>query len=62
MSEIENAKVAISLVRLDSRLGWEPSMDYIADEKAIEWKIKQVEFMLNTELVTYKKRLEKYTL
>jgi len=62
LSEIENAKSAIPLVRLDSRLGWEPSMDYITDEKAIEWKIKQVEFMINTELATYKKRLGKYTL
>lgn len=61
LSEIENAKSAIPLVRLDSRLGWEPSMDYITDEKSIMWKIKQVEFMLNTELATYKKRLEKYT-
>ena len=37
-------------MRIDSRLGWEPTMDYIADETAIRWKIRQVRFMIDTEL------------
>lgn len=55
--EIENTKKAIPLVKVDSRLGWEPSMEYMADESRLLWKIKQVEFMVNVELRDYKKRL-----
>ena len=55
--EIENTKSAIPLVQADSRLGWEPSMEYIADEKRLLWKIRQVEFMMRIELGDYKKRL-----
>jgi len=51
--EIENAKAAIPLVRRDSRLGYEPSMDYQCDEAGILWKIRQMEFMLANELPAY---------
>lgn len=54
-AEIENAKSAIPLVRHNSRLGWEPSMEYLGDAEHIEWKISQVEFMLNVELERFKK-------
>ena len=56
--EIKNAESAIPLVNADSRLGWEPSMEYMTDEEHIRWKIRQVRFMLDTELSCYKKRLE----
>ncbi|MBR6728533.1 MAG: hypothetical protein IKL80_00090 [Clostridia bacterium] len=50
LQEIENAKAAIPLVRMNSRLGWEPSMEYLCDEAHINWKIRQVEYMLEAEL------------
>ena len=46
LAEIENAKSAIPLVRKNSRLGWEPSMEYVGDEKALIWKIEQLEVEL----------------
>jgi len=38
-AEIENAKSVIPLVEYDSRLGYEPSMEYMTDRKHLEWKI-----------------------
>jgi len=38
-NEIENAKACIKYVDFDSRLGFEPSMEYIGDRAHIEWKI-----------------------
>jgi hypothetical protein len=45
-AEIANAESAIPLVDADSRLGWEPSMEYVTDRWHIEWKIRQVNYML----------------
>ena len=45
-AEIKNAESAIPLVEVDSRLGWEPSMEYVTDKWHIEWKIRQVNYML----------------
>ena len=53
--EIENAKSAIPYVRKNSRLGWEPSMEYLGDEEHILWKISQVESMIEHELGGWKK-------
>ena len=49
-AEIENTKDAIPLVRMNSRLGWEPSMEYLADEEHLLWKINQVETMIEVDL------------
>jgi hypothetical protein len=38
-AELQNAEDAIRCVRLDSRLGYEPSMEYMADESHIREKI-----------------------
>ena len=38
-NEIENAKKTIPLVERDSRLGFEPSMEYMCDKAHLEWKI-----------------------
>jgi len=38
-TELENAKNTIPLVEFDSRLGYEPSMEYMCDREHIEWKI-----------------------
>ena len=53
--EIQNSQQAIPYVQLDSRLGWEPSMDYLGDEWHIRWKIRHAEYVLNTELARWKK-------
>ncbi len=50
-AEIENARNTIPLVEVDSRLGWEPSMLYLGDREHLEWKIRQVEYVLNFEMV-----------
>ena len=57
-AEIENAKKTIPLVEADSRLGWEPSMLYLGDKEHIEWKIRQVNYVLDKELVYLKKCIE----
>ena len=53
-SEISNAKKAISLVESDSRLGWEPSMEYMTDRKHLEWKIRHSEQVIDCDLKTYR--------
>lgn len=53
-SEIENAKDTIPLVECDSRLGWEPSMEYMGDREHIEWKIKHASYVINTEIAAQK--------
>lgn len=54
LDEIENTKAAIPLVRMNSRLGWEPSMEYLADEEHLLWKIAQVEKMIAVDLGEFK--------
>lgn len=56
--EIENAESAVDLVEYDSRLGWEPSMEYMTDREHIEWKIKQVNYVIDTELKNLKTELK----
>lgn len=56
--EIENAKSAVELVEHDSRLGWEPSMEYMTDREHIEWKIKQVNYVINTELKNLREEMK----
>ncbi len=41
--EYENAKAALPLVDADSRLGWEPSMEYCGGREQIEWKLRRME-------------------
>ena len=41
-AEIANAEDTIPVVECDSRLGWEPSMEYVCDRRHLEWKIRQV--------------------
>ena len=41
--EIANARATIPIVEQDSRLGWEPSMEYVCDKWHLEGKIRQVE-------------------
>jgi len=50
-AEIENARRTIPLVQLDSRLGYEPSMEYIGDEAHILWKIDTTRKVLAEEIL-----------
>ena len=54
--EIRNAEDTIPAVEFDSRLGWEPSMEYVCDKWHLEWKIRQVRSAL-TEIASYRKML-----
>ena len=54
--DIENAKEAMKYVELDSRLGWEPSMEYVGDVWHLDWKIRQVHSALR-EIADYRKIL-----
>ncbi len=56
--EIANAESAIPLVEADSRLGWEPSMEYVTDAWHIRWKIRQVRYMLQGELAAFRGLLD----
>ena len=44
--EIDNVKDTYDAVRTDSRIGWEPSMEYVCDEWHLDWKLRQMESML----------------
>lgn len=57
-SEMDNAREAITYVKKDSRLGYEPSMEYIGDEWHIEWKLRQVQNVLDEQLPTLKQAIE----
>lgn len=54
-SEYKNAKSAIPLVRRDSSIGFEASMGYQCDEKAIKWKLRQLDYLINSEILLYKR-------
>lgn len=51
--EIKNTRQTIPLVEADSRLGWEPSMEYNCDVYHLEWKIRQVTQVIEKELPKY---------
>ena len=53
-AEIANAENAIPFVEQDSRLGWEPSMEYVCDKWHLEWKIRQVKSVLSGDIATYR--------
>ncbi|MCD9021632.1 hypothetical protein [Cohnella silvisoli] len=54
LREIANAEAAIPLVEADSRLGWEPSMEYMTDTAHLRWKIDQVRSVLDSEFEQYR--------
>ncbi len=56
--ELENVNDTIPLVEHDSRLGWEPSMLYMTDKWHLEWKIRQVRYVIDSEIGKYRKALE----
>ena len=58
LNEKENVKATIPLVQMDSRLGWEPSMEYTTDEAALRWKLKQLDIELNERLPLFRTKSE----
>ena len=52
-AEVENANATLPLVDFDSRLGWEPSMEYICDRAHLEWKIRQTTQVIEQEIPRY---------
>lgn len=52
--ELANARATLPLVDFDSRLGYEPSMDYMGHREAIEWKIALQESILKEEIPALK--------
>lgn len=57
-AELKNAENTLPIVEVDSRLGWEPSMEYVGDKASIEWKIRQVKYVLEKEIPEYKQRFK----
>jgi hypothetical protein len=55
LAERENVLDTLPLVRVDSRLGWEASMEYTTDETGLEWKLRQLDYELNFKIPTYRK-------
>jgi hypothetical protein len=53
--EIDNVNAAVPLVRYDSRLGWEPSMEYMADADHLEWKLAQLDWVLAEEIPSHRR-------
>ena len=56
--EIVNAEDTIPIVQVDSRLGWEPSMEYIGSEYHLRWKIRQLTQVLEQEIPRYERGLQ----
>jgi hypothetical protein len=53
--EIANARETIPLVEADSRLGWEPTMEYMTDRAHLEWKIRQVQNVTGDLVPAYRR-------
>ncbi len=52
-AEAKNAEETIPLVEFDSRLGYEPSMEYVTDKAHIEWKLGLLKDVIEKELPSY---------
>ena len=52
-AEVINAEDTIPLVEFDSRLGFEPSMEYMCDKAHIDWKLDLIKEVIEKELPTY---------
>ena len=57
-AEIKNAQNTIPLVEADSRLGWEPTMEYMTDKEHLEWKIRQVQSTIEYDIAKYRKIIQ----
>ncbi|MBQ7039439.1 MAG: hypothetical protein IJN39_02620, partial [Clostridia bacterium] len=57
-NELENAQKTIPLLEADSRLGWEPKMEYLGGKENVEWKIMQLKYTISTDIPNYRKCFE----
>ena len=48
--ERKNVERAIPLVECDSRLGWDPRMEYVCDPARLRWKLQLLDYVAGTEL------------
>ncbi|MBO5879116.1 MAG: hypothetical protein J6Q68_01000 [Clostridia bacterium] len=55
LSERDNVLDTIPVVREDSRLGWEASMEYQCDEECLNWKLRQLDHEINITLPNFRK-------
>ncbi len=53
--EKENVLATIPLVQFDSRLGWEPSMEYTTGEGGLNWKLRQLDYELDCVLPKFRR-------
>ena len=51
--EVKNAEETIPIVEFDSRLGYEPTMEYMTDKAHIEWKLGLIKHVIEKELPSY---------
>lgn len=49
-AEGKNARATLPIVSKDSRLGWEPSMEYMCDPEHILWKLDQIKHVVEVEI------------
>ncbi|MBE6929092.1 MAG: hypothetical protein E7463_02330 [Ruminococcaceae bacterium] len=54
IDERANVLRALPLVKYDSRLGWDPRMEYVCDPARLEWKLKLLDYVQNTEIRQYR--------
>ena len=59
-AERGNVLRALPLAQADSRLGWDPRMEYVSDPGRLEWKLKLLDYVQYTELDQYR-RCARYT-
>ena len=52
-AEAKNAEDTIPIVEFDSRIGYEPSMEYMCDRTHIEWKLALLKDVTEKELPSY---------
>ncbi len=52
--ERANVLAAIPCVKKDSRLGWEPRQEYRCNADQLDWKLRQLDYVRNTELKAYR--------
>ncbi len=55
--ELANCAAAIPVVEADSRLGWEPTMEYLGDAEHIRWKMAHLRHTLDNEVPRFRTSL-----
>ncbi len=53
-AERENVLATIPIIEVDSRLGWDPRMEYVCDRRRLDWKLKLLDYVQYTEMKQYR--------